>query len=93
MTRDAPITVIADRIAADAKQSLREAGVNYFDRRGELRIVSPPLFVDTRVECALPMAGGRSGSLDSQVAKEVAIACLLTPDQPHGIREIARYID
>ena len=39
------------------------------------------------------MAGGRSGSLDSQVAKEVAIACLLTPDQPHGVRPIARYID
>ena len=92
-TRDVPLIVVADRIAADAKQSMREAAVNYFDRRGELRIVSPPLFVDTLVESALPMAGGRSGSLDSQVAKEVAIACLLTPDQPHGVRQIARYID
>ena len=92
-TRNVPLIVVADRIAADAKQSLREAGVNYFDRRGDLRIVSPPLFVDTLVESALPMAGRRSGSLDSQVAQEVAIACLLTPDQPHGIREIARYID
>jgi len=91
--RDVPLIVVADRIAADAKRSMREAGVNYFDRRGELRIVSPPLFVDTLVESALPMAGGRSGPLDSQVAQEVAIACLLTPDQPHGIREIARYID
>ena len=92
-TRDVPLIVVADRIAADAKQSLREAGVNYFDRRGKLRIVSPPLFVDTFVESALPMAGRRSGSLDSQVAKEVAIACLLTPDRPHGVRQIARYID
>ena len=92
-TRDRPLIVVADRIAADAKRSLREAGINYFDRRGELRIVSPPLFVDTLVESALPMAGGRSGSLDSQVAKEVAIACLLTPDRPHGVRQIARYID
>ncbi len=91
--RDVPLIVVADRIAADAKQSMREAGVNYFDRRGELRIVSPPLFIDTLVESALPMAGGRSGSLDSQVAKEVAIACLLTPDRPHGVRQIARYID
>ena len=91
--RDVPLIVIADRIAADAKQSMREAGVNYFDRRGELRIVSPPLFVDTLVESALPMAGRRSGSLDSQVAKEVAMACLLTPDRPYGVREIARYID
>lgn len=91
-SRDVPLIVVADRIAADAKRSLREAGVNYFDRRGELRIVSPPLFVDTLVESALPLAGGRSGSLDSQVAKEVAIACLLTPDQRHGVRQIARYI-
>ena len=92
VSRDEPLIVVADRIAADAKRSLREAGVNFFDRRGELRIVSPPLFVDTLVESALPMAGGRSGSLDSQVAKEVAIACLLTPDRPHGVRQIARYI-
>ena len=92
-TRDVPLIIVADRIAADAKRSLREAGVNYFDRRGELRIVSPPLFIDTLVESALPMAGGRSGSLDSQVAKEVAIACLLTPDRPHGVRQIARYIN
>ena len=91
-SRHVPLIVVADRIAADAKRSLREAGVNYFDRRGELRIVSPPLFIDTLVESALPMAGGRSGSLDSQVAKEVAIACLLTPDRPHGVRQIARYI-
>lgn len=90
---EAPLVVVADRIAADAKRSLREAGVNYFDRRGELRIVSPPLFVDMRVESALPLAGSRGGALDSQVAKEVAIVCLLTPHQPHGVREIARYID
>ncbi len=91
--REAPVIVVADRIAADAKWLMRAAGVNYFDRRGELRIVSPPLFVDMLVESALPMAGSPSGSLNGQVAKEVAIACLLTPDQRHGVREIARYID
>ena len=91
--QEAPLIVVADRIAADAKRSLRDAGVNYFDRRGDLRLVSPPLFVDTLVESALPLAGSRSGPLDSQVAKEVAISCLLTPNQPRGIRPIARYID
>ena len=90
---EAPLIVVADRIAADAKRSLRDAGVNYFDRRGELRIVSPPLFVHMLVESTLPIAGSGSGSLDSQVAKEVAISCLLTPDQPHGVRPISRYID
>ena len=91
--RGTPLLVVANRIAADAKRSLRDAGVNYFDRRGELRIVSPPLFVDTFVEPSLPMASIGNRLLDSQVAKEVAIACLLTPDQPHGVREIARYIE
>ena len=88
-----PLIVVADRIAADAKQSLREAGVNYLDRRGELRVVSPPLIVHVDVEATLPTASNSSGSLDSPVAKETAIACLLTPDQPHGVRQIARYID
>ena len=92
-TRNASLIVVADRIAVDAKRSLREAGVNYLDRRGELRIVSPPLFVDMLLESALPMPRSRGGALDSQVAKEVAIACLLTPDQPHGVRQVARYID
>ena len=91
--REAPLLVVADRIAADAKRSLREAGVNYLDRRGELRIVAPPLIIDTVVESRLRIAGGSGGSLDSQVAKEVAICCLLTPHQPHGVRQIARYID
>ena len=91
--REAPLFVVADRIAADAKRSLREAGVNYLDRRGELRIVAPPLIIDTVVESRLPIAGGSGESLDSQVAKEVAICCLLTPNQPHGVRQIARYID
>ena len=92
-TRDVAMIVVADRIAADAKRSLREAGVNYLDRRGELRVVSPHMFIDTQVESSLPTAGNRSRPLNSQVAKEVAIACLLAPDQPHGVREIARYID
>ena len=91
--REAPLLVVADRIAADAKRSLREAGVNYLDRRGELRIVAPPLIIDTVVESRLPIAGGSGESLDSQVANEVAICCLLTPNQPHGVRQIARYID
>ena len=45
------------------------------------------------MESALAIAGGSGGPLDSQVAKEVAVACLLAPDQPHGVRQIARYIN
>ena len=66
--------IVADRIAADAKLSLQQAGINYFDRRGELRLVAPPLIVHTSVKSAFPMASSPGGSLDSQVAKEVAIS-------------------
>ena len=88
---DRPVVVIAERIAVDARRALRESGINYFDMRGELRIVEPPLFIDTIVR-AEPYAKMRSaGPLDSQVAKEVAIACLETPKVPHGVRELARW--
>ena len=83
---------VADRIAAEAKQAFRDAGVNFYDRRGELRIVEPPLFIDTVVDARSSQHAARSGPLDSQVSKETAIACLLTPAQPHGVREVARFI-
>ena len=93
VARQRPLLVVADRIAADARRALREAGVNYFDRRGDLRIMAPPLIIDTIVDSTMPIMRGSGGPLDSQVAKEVAICCLLTPDQPHGVRQVARFID
>lgn len=91
--RQPHLVVVADRIASDAKLAFREAGINYFDRRGELRIVEPPVVIDTVVESEAASSTRFSGSLNSEVAKEVAIACLLTPDQPHGVRETARYVN
>ena len=90
---DVPLLVVADRIAEEAKRLFRSSGINFFDRRGELRVVDPPLVIDTTVEPAMPVAGSRRGSLDSQVSKEVAITCLLAPNQPHGVREVARFIN
>ena len=90
--RDRPVIVLAQRIASDAKQVLRDRGVNFFDMRGELRIVDPPLIIDTRVPAASGSLSAPVGPLASQVAKEVAIGCLLTPDQRHGVRELARLL-
>lgn len=89
--RPTPVVVVADRIAEAGRNALAAAGVNYFDRRGSLRVVAPPLVIDADV----PVAGERAipnPPLSSQVAKEVAIACLLTPDRPHGVREVAAYV-
>ncbi len=90
--RHRPVIVLAQRIASDAKRVLRRRGVNFFDMRGELRIVEPPLIIDTRVPVASGALSAPVGPLASQVAKEVAIGCLLTPDQRHGVRELARLL-
>ena len=91
--RDLPTIVVADRIAEGAKTAFRKAGINFLDRRGELRLVVPPFIVDARLAGSTTSYAGASDPLSSQVAKEVAIACLLTPDQHHGVREIAAYLD
>ena len=89
--RDRPVVVVAQRIASDAKRALRRHGVNFFDMRGELRIVDPPLIIDTRVPVVRGAALMPNGALEGQVAKEVAIACLIAPDRPHGVRALARW--
>lgn len=86
-----PTIVVADRIAEDAKTSMRRAGVNYLDRRGDLRLFLGQVKVDAKVPAS--SAHFEEATLSSQVAKEVAISCLLHPDQPHGVREVATYID
>lgn len=90
--RPTPVIVVADRIAEPGREALAAAGVNYFDRRGPLRVIAPPLIIDADV----PAPGERSAPnspLSSQVAKEVAIACLLAPDEAHGVREVATFLD
>ncbi len=85
-----PSIVVADRIAEDAKTTMRRAGLNYLDRRGELRLFAGPVKIDAKVPATAARVEG--GTLSSQVGKEVAISCLLQPDQPHGVREVASYI-
>lgn len=87
-----PVVVVADRIARGAKDRLREAGASFFDLRGELRLTAPPLFIDTVLSTGPEQDRPSRAPLGSQVAKEAAIACLVTPDREHGVREVARWI-
>lgn len=88
-----PVIVVADRIAAEAKVRLQSAGISFLDRRGELRLFEGSALQIHRAVPASVLPSGDSGDpLSSQVAKEVALACLLTPDLPHGVREIAEQI-
>ena len=91
--RDRGEIVVADRIAAGAKELFRQVGVNFYDRRGELRVLHAPIVIDVVLPSQARSRSGSTGPLSSQVAKEVAITCLLTPDQPHRVREVASYIE
>jgi len=59
--------VVADRVTADAKDRLADAGWGWLDRRGHLRLRSPGLLVDTTVPAvardtvALEPIRGRAG--------------------------------
>jgi len=88
-----PVIVVADRISAPARQTLRRAEQNFFDRRGHLRLVLPAIRIDvdlpnenrSRLSNPVPLAGA--------VAKELALVCLSEPDHPHGLRPTAQAID
>lgn len=84
--------VVADRIAEQAKEEFRREDVGYLDRRGELRLFAGPLRIDSRVASSISKSSNEGGPLSSQVAKEVAIACLLIPDERHGVRQVAETI-
>jgi len=90
--RPTPVVLVADRIAEAGREALAAAGINYLDRRGPLRVIAPPLVIDANVPTERPSPASRA-PLASQVAKEVAIACLLTADQSHGVREVASFLD
>lgn len=89
-----PAIVVADLVHAEAREILRSSGWSYWDRRGELCLVVPD--VRLRVQCATnPFAGGADGPDPMRPVVgvgglSVALAALLAPAQPLGVREIAR---
>ena len=88
-----PTIAVADRISTEAREILRNAGVGFLDRRGHLRLVVPPIVIDTAVPATVGAVAPARGALSRPVAIEVAITCLLEPRRPHGVREVATYIE
>ena len=87
-----PRVLVADRIAQGARAAMRQAGLSFYDQRGTLRLIDPPLVIDAQVP-AVRSLGPPTMPLSGQVAKEVAIICLTEPGRPHGVRDVARTID
>ena len=84
--------IVADEVSRGARQLLAEAGIGWFDRRGSVRIWSPPLMIDTAVP-AQPRAARTVHSTDAIKGRgglAFAVELLLTPENPPTLTAIAR---
>jgi hypothetical protein len=81
--------IVADRVTAQVRQLLREAGWSWLDLRGHLHLDGPGIFVDTDVP-QMRQEAVRPTPLAGQVGQEVAALLLLDPAKPAAVREIAR---
>lgn len=92
-----PLVVVADVVTGSARDSLRAQRVGWLDRRGHLRLTAEEVLVDTAVTPLPRRPAGDEESGDpfgrGQATVEVALALLLAPDDPPGIRELAREVD
>ena len=82
--------VVADRVTAEARGRLREAGWGWLDLRGHVHLAAPGIFVDASVPTQTVHASPDSKPLSGRVALGVAVMLLLEPDRPAAVRPLAR---
>jgi hypothetical protein len=84
--------VVAAAVPDATKAILREHGWGWLDRRGEIHLRAPGLVVHaTDIEPSLTEPAGVSRDpIRGRSGITTAAALLLDPDQPPGVREIAR---
>ncbi len=83
--------LVADAVPEQARPALARAGISFLDRRGHLVLVGPGILVQSDVP-ALPRAGrpAPKGGIRGESGIAVALALLLRPDEPPGVREMQR---
>jgi hypothetical protein len=85
--------LVADAIPDATRALLRDAGWSWLDRRGHLFLQAPGLLInDNAVEPhprAAPTAG-RSAPINGRAGLAAAAALLIRPEEPPGVRELAR---
>ncbi len=89
-----PGLVIADMIDSSAEETLRSAGWSYWDRRGRLRLWLPEIGVRLDVPTRSYVTGADGPDPRRPVVGvggiSLALGLLERPDDPPGVREIAR---
>jgi hypothetical protein len=94
--QDARLLVVADVLPGPVADAFRERHISWFDRRGHLRLEAPGLLVDTDVtpRPRQPARGDHEVPDEpfgrGRATIEVALALLLSPQDPPGVRELAR---
>ncbi len=74
--------LVADRITADAKDRLTEAGWGWLDRRGHLRLRSPGLLIDTDVPAATREGRTPDQPIRGRAGIAIAYRLLTHPTEP-----------
>ncbi|WET78508.1 hypothetical protein P3102_31365 [Amycolatopsis sp. QT-25] len=80
--------VVADRITAEARVALNQAGWGWLDLRGHLRLTGPGLFIDSDVP-AFPRPETDRHGIIGRVGIELAALLLLDPARRIGVRAAA----
>ena len=74
--------LVADRVTADAKDRLAEAGWGWLDRRGHLRVRSPGLLVDTKVPASIREGTAPGEPIRGRAGIAIAYRLLTHPEEP-----------
>lgn len=87
----AHFVVVADRLSPGAKRILETHHSGWLDLRGDLRLELPPgILIRTDFPPLVTPDRARAGNLFTGAGLDVAIALLLDPADPPGVRGIAR---
>lgn len=74
--------LVADRVTADARDRLAEAGWGWFDRRGHLRLRSPGMLVDTNVHVTTRESNASKEPIRGRAGVAIAYRLLTHSDEP-----------
>jgi hypothetical protein len=90
------VVLVADEVSKAARDLLREHGWGYLDRRGRLWLRTEDLIInDTEIEPQPRNHGENSPSdpLGGRIAMGMSLWMLMRPEQPVGVRALARELD
>ena len=74
--------LVADRVTADARDRLTEAGWGWFDRRGSLRVRGPGVLIDTNVPAAVRPGQAPDDPIRGRAGIAIAYRLLTHPSKP-----------